>query len=45
MVSLLKFLEEFKEMELVEVHITYDARLGREDKKWLNVIIRTVEIK
>lgn len=41
--------EKFKELikyipgyELIETHITGDAREGREDEKWLNIILKRV---
>ena len=38
--SLNLLLQSFGELEIVEVAVTVDARIGREDEKWLNVIIK-----
>lgn len=33
-------LDNFTELELIEVKITKDVRIGRENEKWLNVIVK-----
>ena len=37
--ELIKYIPEY---ELIETHITGDAREGREDEKWLNIILKRV---
>ncbi len=34
------FIRQFRDLELVEVQITEDVRIGREDQIWLNAIVR-----
>ena len=38
--SLRSLLEPFDGLEIIETFITNDARVGREDEKWLNAIIK-----
>lgn len=38
--SFSSLLEPFDQVEIVELEITGDARVGREDEKWLNVIVK-----
>ena len=38
--SLRKLIEPFRELEIMETVITNDVRIGREDEKWLNIIIK-----
>jgi len=35
-----RLIERFGELEIVETKVTGDVRVGREDKKWLNVVVR-----
>jgi SAM-dependent methyltransferase len=38
--SFVKLIEKFEELEIVETMVTGDVRVGREDEKWLNVVVR-----
>lgn len=35
-----KLIEPFQELDIIETVITNDVRIGREDEKWLNIIIK-----
>lgn len=37
------FLKPFKELSMVELAVTPDARPGRENEKWLNVVVRKLK--
>ena len=40
LVNTLDKIKPFNELEIMETFITNDVRIGREDKKWLNAIIK-----
>lgn len=42
--KLQSLLEPFEELELIELEVTSDARVGREDEEWLNFTIRSIEL-
>ena len=42
--SVLLLIEEFEELEIVEMSITKDKRPGREKEEWLNVVIKKIDI-
>ena len=38
-----KLIKDISEYEIVEEKITSDARKGREEEKWLNIILKKVK--